>query len=146
METTWDKGVVLSVASSRITTNYTYSQPDPSQSSSLKYSGQSRHAGFYIRIVKAKMGSSFKTMTVALEAAYQDLPAAYAKVLTLLHLGGGTTDVEPGIPAPAAGSETTVLVTCPYLQQTIAKFLRIGIKADAAGVDGDLLEVRAVMW
>lgn len=54
--------------------------------------------------------------------------------------------MEPSIPAPTAGSEVTALVTCPYLEQTIAKFLRFGIKAAAAGVDGDLVEVHAVMW
>lgn len=146
MSSVWDKGLVLSVPGSGLTTSYTYSQPDPTQSSPLKYSGQSRRAGFYVRIVKAALGSMFKTITLALEAAYQDLPIEYAKVLTLLHLGGGSMNVESVIPAPAAGLEMAVLLTCPYLQDTIAKHLRLGVKADAMGVDGDLVEVRAVLW
>ncbi len=146
MANTWDKGVVLALEGPALTTNYTYSQADPTQSSPLKYSGQSRHAGFYLRIQKAAVGSAFKTVTCTLEAAYRDLPTEYAKVLTVLHLGAGLTHTEPSINAPLAGSEATFLVTCPSLEDTIAKALRIGIKTDAVGVTGDLVEVRAVLW
>lgn len=146
MASTWDKGLVLAVAGASLTTSYTYSAVDPTQSSPFKYAGQCRHLGLYLRISKARVGSMLTTVTLAMEAAVRDLPLEYAKVLTLLHQGTGTTQTEQSIPAPLAGSEITVLLTCPYLEDTIAKAFRLGIKADAAGVDGDLLEVRAVMW
>jgi hypothetical protein len=146
----WDKGLVLELLGPAIGTSFTFSEVVPDGTSPVKfppmqYSGQARHLALYV-YAKTTAGSPITTVIVDVEVCHEDPtnPVNWAKVLSKVHGGGGTTNVNSSLVLGAAPIEGTVLVTCDEF--SLAKHVRVGGSADHQGQAGDILRIFAVAW
>lgn len=146
----WDKGEIITLSGTGITTSYQYSEVVPDGTSPTKFppaqqSGQARQLALYV-YAKTLAGSAITAVTVDIEVCYGDPTVAvnWAKVLAKLHSGGGTVNVDLTATLGAAAKEGTFLVTCTEF--LLAKHVRVGARADQIGQVGDLLKVFMAAW
>lgn len=146
----WDKGQVLELLGTGITTSYQYTEVVPDGTSPAKFpplqqSGQARQLALYV-YGKTGGASSVTTITISVEVCYGDpaVAANWAQVLSKVHKAGGTTNVNSAVVLGAAPQEATVMVTCTEF--ALAKHVRVGAKGDAAGSAGDIVRLFAVAW
>lgn len=146
----WDKGQVLELLGTGITTAYQYTEvvadgTSPTKFPPLQYSGQSRQLSLFVYL-KTVGGSPVTAVVVDVEICYGDPTQAvnWMQVLSKVHQGAGAINVDSVCTFGAAAKEGQVLVTCAELQ--MAKHVRVGAKANAAGIDGDIVRINAGAW
>lgn len=161
-----DKGLILQLTGTGITTAYQYTSvvnvPTqvpalPSGAAGIQASGSSRNVTIYVSL-NSGAGSSITTIDISVEVAYGnytdftgtaqtvDLTAAppWAQVLSQVHAASAALALNSACVFGAAAANKTILVTCAL--PVVAKNLRIGAKADAAGQAGDILNLFAGAW
>ena len=169
----WDKGLALSLSGTSIlAAAYTYTpvvNPSATVNGTLtptgacvQFSGASRQVAICVNLVTAP-ASPITTITLSVEGAYGNftdgngvaqtvdltVQGHWFQILSQAHTGAGALAVDSALvfgAAPLAAPGKTMLLTSAFLGQAKAKHLKIGAKANAIGIAGDVLQLFVAAW
>lgn len=130
-----DLGTIYSQSGAGITTSYV-------AGTNQLPNGQPTRGTFWVSVTKASMGSTITTVNV--KARVKNGTGTAGDIITTQNDANGTTLIDQSVTVPAAGNTAvTVLQT-----ENLAPFgngFDVMVKANAAGVSGDIVTITAVV-